>query len=158
MLGIRGDHSATLLVATPLLGFILWLIARLARRAFRNLPPGPKGLPIIGDVLHIADQEWLASPDRKEEYGDISPHASRNPLMFLSGEMMYVSALGQGVLVINSQRVAVDLLEKRSNIYSDRRRYISAGDFATRNLPLPMTQYGDRYASHTLTFTYADIS
>jgi hypothetical protein len=40
--------------------------------------------------------------------------------MFLSGEMMYVSALGQGVLVINSQRVAVDLLEKRSNIYSDR--------------------------------------
>ena len=72
--------------------------------------------------------------------------------------MMYVSALGKGVLVINSQRVAIDLLEKRSNIYSDRPRYIAAGDFATRNLPLPMTPYGDRYASHTLTYAYADLS
>jgi hypothetical protein len=63
--------------------------------------------------------------------------------MFLSGELMYVSALGRGVLIINSQRVAVDLLEKRSNIYSDRRRYISAGDISTKNLMLPMTPYGD---------------
>ncbi|KAH9054052.1 cytochrome P450 [Lactarius deliciosus] len=70
-------------------------------------------------------------------------NASRNSLTFLSGEMMYVSALGQGVLVINSQRVAVDLLEKRSNIYSDRRRYISAGDFLTKNLALSMAPYGD---------------
>jgi hypothetical protein len=71
------------------------------------------------------------------------PDSTRNPLMFLSGELMYVSALGRGVLIINSQRVAVDLLEKRSNIYSDRRRYISAGDISTKNLMLPMTPYGD---------------
>jgi hypothetical protein len=83
----------------------------------------------------------------------VTPNASRNPLMFLSGEMMYVSALGQGVLVINSQRIAVDLLEKRSNIYSDRRHLISAGEFATRNLPLSMTPYGDLYAINTLTST-----
>ena len=72
--------------------------------------------------------------------------------------MMYVSALGQGVLVINSQRVAVDLLEKRSNIYSDRQRYISGGDFATRNLALSLTPYGDLYALNHLTFTYANLS
>jgi hypothetical protein len=70
MLGVRSDRSTTLLVVAPLLSFVLWLIARLAKRAFRNLPPGPKGLPIIGDVLHIADQDWLASPKRKDEYGD----------------------------------------------------------------------------------------
>ncbi|KAF8260171.1 cytochrome P450 [Lactarius quietus] len=63
--------------------------------------------------------------------------------MFLSGEMMYVSALGNGVLVINSQRVAVDLLEKRSNIYSDRPRFSSAVEILTRNLNLPLTPYGD---------------
>jgi hypothetical protein len=85
-------------------------------------------------------------------------NTSRNPLMFLSGEMMYVSALGQGVLVINSQRIAVELLEKRSNIYSDRRHFISAGEFATRNLPLSMTPYGDLYAIDTLSSTYADLS
>ena len=70
---------------------------------------------------------------------------------------MYVSALGKGVLVINSQRVAVDLLEKRSNIYSDRQSFISAGEFATRNLFLAMTPYGGLYVVDSLTFTYADL-
>ncbi|KAI9445683.1 cytochrome P450 [Lactarius psammicola] len=117
----------TQLVVAPFVGFILWLIARLAQRTFRNLPPGPKGLPFVGDIHHSADQNWLASPQRKDEYG----------------EMMYISALGQGILVINSQRVATDLLEKRSNIYSDRRHFISAGDFSTKNLVLALMPYGD---------------
>ena len=64
---------------------------------------------------------------------------------------MYISALGQGILVINSQRVAVDLLEKRSNIYSDRQRYITAGEFAAKNLALSLTPYGDLYAIDALT-------
>jgi hypothetical protein len=64
---------ASLLVLASLVVFVFWLVARLARRASRNrnLPPGPKGLPIVGDVFHIADHAWLASPQRKDEYGDI---------------------------------------------------------------------------------------
>ncbi|KAH9057389.1 cytochrome P450 [Lactarius vividus] len=124
-----GLSQTTLLAAASLVGFVSWLIIK---RAFRNLPPGPKGFPIVGDVLHITDQDWLASSQRKDEYG----------------EMMYVNALGQGVLVINSQRVAIDLLEKRSNIYSDRLRYISAGNFLTKNLALSMAPYGDLWRRH----------
>ncbi|KAI9457948.1 cytochrome P450 [Lactarius psammicola] len=119
-----GGRTTDLLIVVSL---VVWLIARLAQRASRNLPPGPKGLPIVGDVHHIANQAWLASPQRKDEYG----------------EMMYVSALGQGVLVINSQRVAIDLLEKRSNIYSDRPRYISAGEFLTKNMVFSLMPYAD---------------
>ena len=78
--------------------------------------------------------------------------------MFLSGEMMYIRALVQGVLIINSQRVAIDLLEKRSNIYSDRRSYISAGDFLTENLMFAMTPSGDLYVIDSLSFTCADLS
>ncbi len=78
--------------------------------------------------------------------------------MILSGEMMYVSALWQGVLVINSQRVAIDLLEKRSNIYSDRPHYISAGDFSTRNLLLTLAPYGEMYATILPFATLADSS
>ena len=47
---------------------------------------------------------------------------------------MYISAFGQGILVVNSQRVAVDLLEKWSNIYSNRPRYMSLGEFLIENL------------------------
>jgi hypothetical protein len=67
---VNGDYMTHPLVATPLVGFVLWLIARLAQRAFRSLPPGPKGLPLIGDVPHAADHGWLASPQRKDDYGD----------------------------------------------------------------------------------------
>ena len=41
---------------------------------------------------------------------------------------MYINALGNGVLILNSQRVAVDLLEKRANLYPNRPHYISAGE------------------------------
>jgi hypothetical protein len=36
------------------------------------------------------------------------------------GDIIYMKALGQGVLVLGSQRRAVDLLEKRAANYSDR--------------------------------------
>ena len=35
--------------AGPVVGIILWLITRLAQKAFRILPSGPKALPILGD-------------------------------------------------------------------------------------------------------------
>ncbi|KAF8265024.1 cytochrome P450 [Lactarius quietus] len=116
-------HLATFLIVTG----ALWLITRIAQSSIRSLPPGPRGLPFIGDILHIADQEWLASPQHKDDYGEI----------------MYISALGTGVLIINSQRAAVELLEKRSNVSSGRPHYISAGEFMTKNLSFALSPYDD---------------
>ena len=66
-----GKYPTNHLLATFLLAAAtLWLIARLAQSSSRSLPPGPRGLPLIGDVSHIADQEWLASPQRRDDYGD----------------------------------------------------------------------------------------
>ena len=61
------------------------------------------------------------------------------------GEIMYISALGKGMLMINSQRAADDLLEKRSNISSDRQHFISFGDYMTKNLSFTFSPYGDVY-------------
>jgi len=57
---------------------------------------------------------------------------------------MYLHAFGQGILVINSQRIAIDLLDKRSGIYSDRPRYISM-NILTENLTFGFTGYNDMY-------------
>ena len=73
-------------------------------------------------------------------------NSPQNVLIHHSGELMYISVFGQGILVINSQRVAVDLLEKRSSIYSDRPRYISMSEFLTENLTFVFTGYGELYA------------
>jgi hypothetical protein len=56
---------------------------------------------------------------------------------------MYIRALGRGLLLLNSQRVAIDLLEKRSSIYSSRPHYISAGDYMTQDLSFGFTQNND---------------
>lgn len=69
------------------------------------LPPGPKGLPIIGNLfdrpLHHA---WSTYTHWSSVYGEIVSY----------------KVLGHPVVVVNSGRVANELFEKRSNIYSDR--------------------------------------
>jgi len=57
--------------------------------------------------------------------------------------MMYLNALGQPIIVINSLKTAFDLLDRRANIYSDRPRFIVShellcGGFFTASMP-----YGD---------------
>jgi hypothetical protein len=41
-------------------------------------------------------------------------------LIILSGDLIFARMLDQEVIIINSQHVAEDLLDKRSRIYSDR--------------------------------------
>ena len=41
------------------------------------------------------------------------------------GPLTYLTVGGQGILVINTHRVAADLFDRRGHIYSDRPRMIS---------------------------------
>ncbi|KAH9165024.1 cytochrome P450 [Lactarius sanguifluus] len=127
VLGGGYGEPVRLAAATTLVSLSLWLLTRLIKNASRKLPPGPKGLPLIGDIRHATDHGWLSSPERKNDYG----------------EMMYVSVLGQGLLVLNSRRVAVDLLEKRSNMYSDRPHNIVLCDYMSEGLSLASTPNND---------------
>lgn len=48
-----------------------------------------------------------------------SPPSTQKVICFPGG-IIYASVLGQHILIINDREIAIELLEKRAHIYSDR--------------------------------------
>ncbi|KAG2153366.1 cytochrome P450 [Suillus clintonianus] len=88
----------------------LFLVRVIARRrttysASLPRPPGPKPLPVIGNVMDISLTEtWLSYTALKKIYGDL----------------VRLRLMGQEFAIINSEKIAHALLDQRSAIYSDR--------------------------------------
>jgi hypothetical protein len=61
----------------------------------------------------------------------------------IAGELMYLDAAGQPMVVINSLNPAYELLERRSSNYSDRPRYIMALEILNGGLLLALMKYDD---------------
>ncbi|KAH8728171.1 cytochrome P450 [Phaeosphaeriaceae sp. PMI808] len=98
-------------MSMPLYAFIFALVALIVYRLSKvgqrpaGCPPGPPTLPIIGN-LHLMPKEraWLQFQKWADEYGPV-----------------YSLIVGTKVMVIlSSDQVVKDLLDKRSNIYSSR--------------------------------------
>ena len=92
-----------------------------------KLPPGRKGLPFLGNLFQLSASPWKEFEVWKKKYGT-STHSSVvfNPDFVLNaGPLVYLTVGGQGILVLNTHQVAVDLLDRRGHIYSDRPRMIS---------------------------------
>lgn len=77
------------------------------RKNERPLPPGPKGIPLLGNVYDMPKpgvlecHHWL---QHKELYGPISS----------------VTVLGQTFVIINDPQIAFELLRDRAAIHSSR--------------------------------------
>jgi hypothetical protein len=59
-----------------------------------------------------------------------------------SGDLTYLNVAGQPVVVINSRKAAVELLERRSGIYSDRPHNVVV-DIMSHELFFVFAQNGD---------------
>ncbi|KIJ61263.1 hypothetical protein HYDPIDRAFT_138140 [Hydnomerulius pinastri MD-312] len=98
---------AIILLPSILLSVVVYAIARhhAPKKNKRAFPPGPKPLPFLGNVLDIdSERPWLTYSAWRKQYGPI----------------VYCQLLGQDVIIINSAKVARQLLDRRSSIYSSR--------------------------------------
>jgi hypothetical protein len=91
------------------------------RRGGLPYPPGPRPLPIVGNVFDIPKHSsWLAYSKFSKIYG-ITLFSAHLPLLTkMVGDILSFHLFGQVVIVLNTAKAAKDLLDKRGAIYSDR--------------------------------------
>ena len=61
---------------------------------------------------------------------------------------MYLNAIGQPILFVNSLKVATELLDHRASIYSGRPRLIMAQEIISGNLVFSFLGYGDESVAY----------
>ncbi|EIW84293.1 cytochrome P450 [Coniophora puteana RWD-64-598 SS2] len=102
------------------------------RQAHQRLPPGPRPYPIVGNLWQLDKAgSWLTYTEWSKQYG----------------EVFMIRFFNKKVIVLNSERVIKDLLDKRSFNYSDRPHHETIGLFGLgfRTVFMP---YGDKWRVH----------
>ncbi|TDL26036.1 cytochrome P450 [Rickenella mellea] len=124
--------TTTFLNTQTILGgvFLIFLLLYIKSCRRQSLPPGPKGLPFIGNVLQIPqEKEWLTYLQWSKTYGDV----------------LHLSIFGRSLVILNSWKTVNDLLDKRSAIYSDRPRLVMAGELLGYDQSIPLGHYNERH-------------
>ncbi|KAI0076598.1 cytochrome P450 [Panus rudis PR-1116 ss-1] len=86
--------------------YVVLLVRRRNRSKGLPYPPGPKGLPLVGNINDVPRLEpYVAFKRWSQEY---------------NSDIIRLHILGKDLIVINTVEIARDLFEKRSAIYSDR--------------------------------------
>jgi cytochrome P450 len=124
--------------------FITFLIIFLyVKRQRLPLPPGPPPIPIIGNLHQIPKQNpWRTYQEWHKKYG---------PIITLR--------MGSNItIILGSDKVARDLLEKRSSNYSSRPHMLYIGDYIFGGFLTSLLPYGSRWRlHHRIQMTFINI-
>ncbi|KZP10035.1 cytochrome P450 [Athelia psychrophila] len=96
-------------------------------------PPGPRGLPLIGNLLDMpTTDKWLQCRKWSQEF---------------KSDIIYLKVFGTQMVVTNTLESTLDLLERRSSKYSGRPR-IPMSELMGRGWSLALMPYGDEWRAH----------
>jgi len=121
--------SGTILLAVAL-ATIVYYVGRQNRAKY---PPGPKPELFFGNARQVpTSKQWLKFAEWSEQYGGL----------------IFFKVLHMPYIVINDGQVCYELLDKRSNIYSDRPRNTMAKDLMGWGFTTLMKPYGEAWRQH----------
>ena len=106
-----------------IISFIVTLRALHNRQRRRVLPypPGPRPLPLIGNLLDIPrESSWLAYTPLAKKYGTSYNFLEVSLYMKLAGDVMSFHVLGRVIVILSSTKATKALLKNCGHVYSDR--------------------------------------
>lgn len=109
------------------------LLGKLLAGKSKQHPPGPKPLPLIGNLHQVPKSlQWFHYYNWSKVHG---------PVMFLN-------LAGQPFVILSTVNAAQDLLSQRSAQYSDRPRMVMAGELVTKGMQILLRPYDAQYRLH----------
>ncbi|KAI1827230.1 cytochrome P450 oxidoreductase OrdA-like protein [Xylaria intraflava] len=130
-MGVLADNP--FLVSALLVGLgVIFRLLITKKKKTGPLPPGPKGLPLVGNIYHLPPKgvpEWKHWLQLKDAYGPISS----------------ITVFGTTYVFVQSRELATELLDKRSLIYSSRSKFVFGGEMIGWNKTILLTGYGEDF-------------
>ncbi|KAG2138836.1 cytochrome P450 [Suillus cothurnatus] len=112
-----------------LAGIGVYLVKQVLNKNPASYPRGPRGWPIVGNIQDMPQiKPWLTFAEWGKKYGAIS----------------HAEVLGQHIVVLNSVKSAMDVLDKKGAVYSDRPVLPMGGELVGWKHTLALLPYGDR--------------
>jgi cytochrome P450 len=123
-------------------GFVAVFLVKsiLSRRNSYNIPPGPRGWPLIGNALNIPSKHpWKVYLEWSKKY---------------HSDVLSLSLPGASLVILNSSKAVQDLLIKRSALYSDRPQSVMLSDLMGMSWVFGLMQYGNLWKQYRKMFRH----
>ncbi|KAF7373039.1 Cytochrome P450 [Mycena sanguinolenta] len=123
------------------LAAVIVLIILCALRWNRNrsrlpLPPGPRKLPLIGNLFDMpTERQWETFLKWNKQF---------------KSDVIHLNAAGTSIIVLSSMEAVKELFEKRSTLYSDRPRLPMLVELMGWDFAISLMKYGDRCLTGTV--------
>ncbi|KAJ6488265.1 cytochrome P450 [Mycena vitilis] len=125
--------SQSLLAISTLVPLFLWFLFSRRRRTSLLYPPGPPGIPLVGNTFeNFGAHKYRTYKAWGDKYGPVT----------------YFRLLTEHVIVLNTREAAAKSLEKRSALYADRPRQIMCGELISWNRGIALSRAGKRHRAY----------